>query len=84
MTARRLGLRRGMVMYSSSSSSHVTKSMDFLKSRGYDSRISKGILDSLKRAGIAESALNGVLLSLGGTGSVRNISHHKINDSLLD
>ena len=52
-------------------SSSIKRAMAFLASRGYNEKISKGMLDSLKRAGISDSALNGALMSLGGTGSVR-------------
>ena len=51
--------------------SHIKKAMTFLASRGYNKKIAKGMLDSLKQAGISDSALNGALMSLGGTGSVR-------------
>jgi hypothetical protein len=52
-------------------SHHIEKAMNFLIGRGYDEKVSRAMLDSLKRAGISDSAMNGVLLSLGGTGSVR-------------
>ena len=51
--------------------SHVKQAMAFLASRGYNKKIAKGMLDSLKQAGISDSALNGALMSLGGTGSIR-------------
>ena len=56
--------------------SHLRKAMAFLKSRGYNEKISKGMLDSLKRAGISDSGLNGALMSLGGTGSVRRTNEN--------
>ena len=51
--------------------SHIKQAIAFLRSRGYNKKIAKGMLDSLKQAGISDSALNGALMSLGGTGSVR-------------